>query len=305
MGEAAGIGPEITVKAWTALKDVGPCFFAVADPAVYRRLDVPLRLIEAPQEAPAAFPDALPILPLAPENATVVAIERAVSLACGGQASGVVTNPINKHALYEAGFKFPGHTEFIAHLCAAGPPLMMLMNDTLKVALVTIHLPLAKVPGALSTPAIIDCARRLSAALRADFAIAAPRLAVAALNPHGGESGALGREEIEIIQPAVRALSAQGLDIAGPLPADSLFHEAARARYDAVICLYHDQALIPLKTLDFHHGVNVTLGLPIVRTSPDHGTAYDIAGQGVASPHSLIAALRLARDIARRRAARS
>ena len=227
----------------------------------------------------------------------------------GGQVSGLVTAPIAKAPLYEAGFKFPGHTEFLAQLTAAaaheGPrgPNMMLAADDLRVALVTIHEPLAKVPGLLTVEKIVNTGLCAAQALRRDFGIEKPRLAVAGLNPHAGESGSIGREEIDIVAPAVEALKRQGVDVRGPVPADTLFHAEARATYDCALCLHHDQALIPVKMLDFWGGVNVTLGLPIVRTSPDHGTGFDIAGRGLARADSLIAAIRMAAQIAARRAA--
>ncbi len=268
-----------------------------------------------PAEAAAVFPRALPVLPqeLAveaepgrpnPANAAAViaAIERAVALVQAGEAAAVVTNPIQKETLYQAGFRYPGHTEFLAALAEIDTaPVMMLACPGLRVVPITIHLPLAEAAGALTTEAIIHAGRVTAAALATDFGIAAPRLAVAGLNPHAGEGGALGREEAEIIAPAAAALRADGIAVDGPAPADTLFHEAARRRYDAALCMYHDQALIPLKTIEFARGVNITLGLPFVRTSPDHGTALDIAGQGRADPRSLLAALETARDMARAR----
>ena len=324
LGDPAGIGPEIIVKAWNELRHNGPPFLVVGD---YQALASAsgggasiLRQIIAPAEAHEAFRDALPILDL-PLRSPVVAgqpspaaasaiiqwIETAVGLALSGAVTGVVTAPIAKAPLYEAGFKFPGHTEFLGELTAAESfdgargPVMMLVAGDLRAALVTVHAPLAKVSGLLSIEAIVNAGLVTAQALRRDFGIAEPRLAVAALNPHGGEGGAIGREEIEIVAPAVRALEDLGIDVTGPHPADTLFPEAMRAHYDAVICLYHDQALIPVKMLDFWGGVNVTLGLPIVRTSPDHGTAFDIAGRGLARPDSLIAAIRMADRLARAR----
>ncbi len=215
-----------------------------------------------------------------------------------------MTNPINKNALIEgAGFAFPGHTEFLAHLGGITRAVMMLASPLLRVVPVTIHIPLADVPGALSAALIEETARITADALRRDFGIARPRLAVAGLNPHAGEAGAMGREEIDVIEPALDNLRREGMEIAGPLPADTMFHADARARYDAALAMYHDQALVPLKALDFARGVNVTLGLPFIRTSPDHGTAYDIAGKGLADPTSLIEALNLAARMAARRAA--
>jgi 4-hydroxythreonine-4-phosphate dehydrogenase len=233
----------------------------------------------------------------------VESIERAVADCLSGRASAVVTNPIAKKPLYEAGFRFPGHTEFLGHLAerATGKPclpVMMLAGPTLRTVPVTIHVPLAEVPGLLTTALIVSTARVVAADLASRFGIARPRLAVAGLNPHAGEDGGMGSEDIRVIGPAVAALRAEGIEAFGPLPADTMFHREARAGYDAAICMYHDQALIPVKTLAFDETVNVTLGLPFVRTSPDHGTAFDIAGRGAARPDSLIAALRLAATLA-------
>jgi 4-hydroxythreonine-4-phosphate dehydrogenase len=319
MGEPGGIGAELALKAWLARDEHGvPPFVLLDEPArleaLARPLGLPCPIVEVGScaEALAQFASALPVLAIGvavdaepgqakAENAAAVigAIERAVSLVRSNEADAVVTNPIQKQSLYEAGFEFPGHTEFLAALAGTGTePVMMLACEALKVVPVTIHLPLAKAAVSLTRGAIEHCGRVTAAALRRDFAITTPRLAVAGLNPHAGEAGSLGREEIEIIAPAVEELKREGIDIFGPLPADTLFHKAARARYDAALCMYHDQALIPIKTIDFDGGVNVTLGLPFVRTSPDHGTALDIAGRGVARPTSLIAALKLARRMA-------
>jgi len=325
LGDPAGIGPEIVVKAWRELRQSGPPFLVVGDAQSLASASGGgasiLKRVIAPSEALEAFPHALPVLDL-PLRSPVVAgqpsaaaapaiiqwIETAVGLALSGAVAGVVTAPIAKAPLYEAGFKFPGHTEFLGELTAsesfegARGPVMMLIAGGLRVALVTVHAPIAKVSGLLSVNAIVNAGRVTAEALRRDFGIARPRLAVAALNPHAGESGGIGREEIEIVAPAVRALEDLGIDASGPHPADTLFPDAMRASYDAAICLYHDQALIPVKMLDFWGGVNVTLGLPIVRTSPDHGTAFDIAGRGLARPDSLIAAIRLADQLAKARA---
>ncbi|NYZ12291.1 4-hydroxythreonine-4-phosphate dehydrogenase PdxA [Azospirillum sp. RWY-5-1] len=319
MGEPAGIGGDIVLKAWAARRTDGvPPFVILDSPArlsdLARRigLEVPVRAVERPEDAAAVFADALPVLPLElpapvvpgrpdPANgaAVIAAIDLAVELVQAGRAAAVVTNPIQKSALYAAGFRHPGHTEYLAHLAGmAEEPVMMLEGGGLRVVLATIHLPLAAVPGALTTDAIVHVGRVTAAALARDFAIPRPRLAVAALNPHAGEEGTMGREEIEVIAPAVAALREAGIDADGPRPADTLFHAGARARWDAVLCMYHDQGLIPLKTLDFETGVNVTLGLPFVRTSPDHGTALDIAGTGRASASSLLAALRTAARMA-------
>lgn len=326
MGEPAGIGGEIALAAWSAREaEALPAFVMLDDPERLRRLAariglaVPVAPVERAEDAAAAFGRALPVLPVPldapavpglpdPANAPAVlaSIDRAVALVREGRASALVTNPIQKSVLYRAGFRHPGHTEYLAHLAGVGEaPAMMLEARGLRVVLVTIHLPLREAVAALSTAGIIRCGRVALTALAGDFGIARPRLAVAALNPHAGEDGTLGREEIEVIRPAVDALRAEGHAVEGPLPADTLFHEEARRRYDAVLCMYHDQGLIPLKTIDFDGGVNITLGLPFVRTSPDHGTALALAGTGRASARSLIGALRSAARIAERRAARS
>ncbi len=323
LGDPAGIGPEITVKAWRALREHGPAFMVVGDAQALASTPgapAPVRTVAGPEEALKVFAEAIPVLDL-PLSTPVVAgqpnpangpavirwIETGAGLALSGAVSGLVTAPIAKAPLYAAGFRFPGHTEFLADLTAAsqrdGPkgPVMMLVAADLRVALVTIHAPLSAVPGLLSVEGIVNAGLVTAGALRKDFGIAAPRLVLCGLNPHAGESGQIGREEIDILQPAARALKDLGVDVRGPLPADSLFHAEARAGYDAALCMYHDQALIPVKMLDFWGGVNVTLGLPIVRTSPDHGTGFDIAGRGLARPDSLIAAIRLAAQIAERR----
>ena len=312
MGDPAGVGPEITVKAWSALRENGPALFAIGDPAVF---GTDAKIVDAPPTADAAR-GALCVLPAGPAvaqdpaRATLAAIETAAELAMTGRTPAIVTNPIAKARLYTAGFAYPGHTEYLAALCAgasgwpqARGPVMMLTAADLRVALVTIHEPLSRVPSLIDRERIAATIRVVDEALRRDFALARPRLAVAGLNPHAGESGAIGREDAEIVAPTVAALRAEGLDVVGPLPADTLFHAEARTRYDAAICLYHDQGLIPVKMLDFWGGVNVTLGLPIIRTSPDHGTADDIAGKGLARPDSLIAAIRLADVMARARSA--
>jgi 4-hydroxythreonine-4-phosphate dehydrogenase len=283
---------------------------------------VDVRKVTGPAEALAAFHDAIPVLDI-PLQAAVVAgqpsssyaaqvircIETGAGLALSGAVSGLVTAPIAKAPLYAAGFKFPGHTEFLAELTAAHRvdgargPVMLLQAGGLRCALVTIHSPLAEVSAQLTIEKIVTTGLVTAQALRKDYGIERPRLAVAGFNPHAGESGTIGREEAQVIEPAVRSLRDLGVDAGGPYPADSLFHAEARASYDGVICMYHDQALIPVKMLDFWGGVNVTLGLPIVRTSPDHGTAFEIAGRGLARADSLIAAIHLAADIADRRAA--
>jgi len=312
-GEPAGVAPEITVKAWEALGARLP-FFWIGDPA---HLPEGTKHVEIhrPEEAIHAAAVGLPVLAQpfpaaavpgepAPENAAAViaGIARAVELVQEGRASAVCTNPINKKALKDgADFAYPGHTEYLAHLAGVKRVVMMLACAALRVVPVTIHIPLARVAHTLKTPLLTDTIRITHAALIRDFGIEAPRIAVAGLNPHAGEGGAMGVEEQVLITPVLDGLRAEGMDIAGPLPADTMFHPEARARYDVAICMYHDQALIPIKTLDFARGVNVTLGLPFIRTSPDHGTAFDIAGKGVADPSSLIAALELADRMARAR----
>lgn len=316
MGDPAGIGGEIAFGAWQHRAELPP-FFIIDDPARLRALELgPIEPVEKPEEAAAVFPHALPVLPLSlpqpsypgqpePANAaaTITSIEQAVALACEGHASGVVTNPISKKLLKEgAAFAFPGHTEYLAHLGDVERTVMMLAAPGLRVVPVTTHIPLAEVPGALTGRLISETARIVHHALIHDFGIVAPRIAISGLNPHAGEGGTMGREEIKIIEPVLTELREDGMDIAGPLPADTMFHPAARARYDAALTMYHDQGLVALKTLDFARGVNVTLGLPFIRTSPDHGTAYDIAGTGKADPTSLIEALKLASEMAAARA---
>ncbi|HWB50150.1 MAG TPA: 4-hydroxythreonine-4-phosphate dehydrogenase PdxA [Stellaceae bacterium] len=323
MGEPAGIGGEIALQAWLRRAEGIPVFYLIDDPDRLARLagrlgwDVPIRTIGERGEAKAAFAGALPVLPLGdgavgepgrpePSDQKLVlrAIETAVRDVQAGRAAALVTNPINKDALYRAGFRHPGHTEYLGELSGAKEPaVMMLAGRDLRVVPVTIHLALRDVVDALTTAGIVHAGRVTHAALRRDFGIARPVIAVAGLNPHAGESGGLGREDIDIVAPAIAALRADGIDARGPLAADTMFHAAARRGYDAALCMYHDQALIPIKTLDFDGAVNVTLGLPFIRTSPDHGTAFDIAGRGVARPDSLIAALRLAAAMAARRGA--
>jgi 4-hydroxythreonine-4-phosphate dehydrogenase len=323
VGDPAGIGPEIAVKAWRALRETGPAFMVVGDHSTLAAASpqgaAALRRVTGSLEAASVFGQALPVLDI-PLNSTVVAghpdpaygqsvirwIETAVGLALSGEVSGVVTAPIAKAPLYAAGFKFPGHTEFLAELTASrGPhePVMMLTSADLRTVLATIHVPIHQVAQRLNLDHIVRVGQITADGLRRDFGVARPRLAMAALNPHGGEGGALGREEIEILRPAAQALRALGVDCANPKPSDTLFHREVRSTYDAVICMYHDQALIPVKMLDFWGGVNVTLGLPIVRTSPDHGVGFDIAGRGLARADSLIAAIRMAGEIVSRRAA--
>jgi 4-hydroxythreonine-4-phosphate dehydrogenase len=323
MGEPAGIGGEIALKAWLGRGAELPPFYLRDDPERLSELaaelgwPVPVRAIAAPEEAMAIFAAALPVVPIgarprgragrpdpADAAAIVAAIDAAVADVRAGKAAALVTNPIHKDSLYRAGFRHPGHTEYLAQLAGGVTPVMMLVCPELRVVPVTIHLPLRQVAGTLDAQTIIAAGRITAAALREDFGIAAPVLAVAGLNPHAGEGGGLGREEIDIIAPAVAALRRDGVDARGPWAADTMFHAAARRSYDAALCMYHDQALIPIKTVDFDGGVNVTLGLPFVRTSPDHGTAFAIAGRGVARAGSLIAALRLAAAMAATRRAR-
>lgn len=312
-GEPAGIGPEIAAKAWQALGARLP-FVWIGDPA-HLPDGTPHAEIHDPAEALHVSATALPILRLpfparavpghpAPENAAAVieAIARGVELVQEGRASALCTGPIHKKALQDgAGFAHPGHTEYLAHLAGVKRVVMMLACPDLRVVPVTIHIPLAEVPAALTEQLLEDTLRITHAALIRDFGIERPRLAVAGLNPHAGEGGAMGREEIERIGPVLDRLRAEGMRIAGPSSADTMFHAGARTTYDVAVCMYHDQALIPIKTLDFAGGVNVTLGLPFIRTSPDHGTAFDIAGTGRADPASLIAALEMARSMTRMR----
>lgn len=313
MGEPAGIGGEIAARAWAALRETGPAFLFLGDPSLLG--GVPHQVVESPAAATAIFPAALPVLPLPlaapvrpgrpdPRNAppVIAAIERAVALARAGEVGAVVTNPIQKSVLTATGFPHPGHTEFLAALApGGGPPVMMLTAAGLRAVPVTIHQSLRSAIESLTVERIVATGRATAEGLRRDFGIAAPRLALAGLNPHAGEDGTMGTEERDIIAPAIAALRAEGIDARGPYPADTLFTPQARAGYDAALGMYHDQALIPVKTLDMHGGVNVTLGLAVVRTSPDHGTALDIAGQGRADPGSLVAALRLAAELAAHR----
>jgi 4-hydroxythreonine-4-phosphate dehydrogenase len=321
MGEPAGIGGEIALAAWRARTDAALTPFFVIDDAdrlsalaEHLSLGTPIRVIDEPAQAVGCFADALPVLhrPLARVSrpgildtanakAVITAIEEAVALTLGGQAAAVVTNPIHKKVLYDGGFGFPGHTEFLASLSGTERAVMMLASPQLKVIPVTVHLPLQSAIRALSTSEIVATGLIAALSLRNDFGICRPRLAVAGLNPHAGEGGAMGTEDQEIVAPAVEELRRAGIEAFGPLSADTMFHPRARTRYDAALCMYHDQALIPLKTIDFDGGVNVTLGLPFIRTSPDHGTALDLAGSGQARPDSLMAALKIARDMADRR----
>ncbi|WP_137700095.1 4-hydroxythreonine-4-phosphate dehydrogenase PdxA [Marimonas lutisalis] len=305
-GEPAGIGPELAMKAWAALR--GEITLAWMGDPRHLPADCPVAEIDTPAAAAAAMQTALPVLrhdfagpatPGRPDPANaqgvIDVIARAVDLAQSGAAGAVCTAPIHKKALKDgAGFLYPGHTEYLAALAGIDHVVMMLASDQLRVVPTTIHIPLSEVPERFTRDLLETTIRITHDGLKRQFGIAAPRIAVAGLNPHAGEGGAMGREEIEMMIPLLDRMRADGFDLTGPLPADTMFHAAARTRYDAAICAYHDQALIPIKTLDFDRGVNVTLGLPFIRTSPDHGTAFDIAGQGIANPSSTIEALRMA-----------
>jgi 4-hydroxythreonine-4-phosphate dehydrogenase len=322
MGDPTGIGPELVATCWQRARARGPVeaeasFLVCGDPAVLAA-HVPVREVGSAGEAARCFGEALPVLPGKRCKAPVVpgrpdpahaeaildAITQAVRLALAGEAAGIVTAPIAKEPLYAAGFAFPGHTEFLGALTEQAPvsgprgPVMMLAGGGLRVALATVHVPLREVAGRVSKQGLIALGELVDHALRQDFGIAHPRLVMAGLNPHAGEGGGIGREEIEVVAPAVEALRQRGIDVRGPLSADTMFHAEARATYDAALCLYHDQGLIPLKLLAFWEGVNITLGLPVVRTSPDHGTGFDIAGRGIARADSFEVALVAARQIA-------
>jgi 4-hydroxythreonine-4-phosphate dehydrogenase len=323
LGEPAGIGPDLALAVWHRRAEFDiPTFYVVADPQFLGQraqrlgLDVPISTV-SPAAAGATFPSALPVVcldvkataePGHPDRssapAAIASIRHAVADVLTGAAAAVVTNPVAKNVLYKSGFAEPGHTEFLAKLVEEATskslrPVMLLWSPELAVVPVTIHLPLKEIFKQLSTELIVETGRIVARDFRTRFRIAHPRLVIAGLNPHAGEDGTLGQEDHTIVAPAVAQLAADGIDVRGPLPADSLFHERARATYDAALCMYHDQALIPIKTLAFDHAVNVTLGLPFVRTSPDHGTAFDIAGTGTADPASLVASLRLAARLAR------
>lgn len=307
MGDPAGIGPELISPLWHRLRATGPCFVWLGDPRLLPS-NVPFQIVETGRAAVSCFDQRLPVMPVSlqedavpgrpnPRHASsiVTSIENATHLAREGKLSAVVTNPISKHVLKEAGFAFPGHTEFLAHLCGVlGKEVMMLVSPHLRVVPVTIHLSLQDAIARLDTQLIEAVGTTLITSLHRDFGIQKPRIAVAGLNPHAGEAGYMGDEEARIIAPAIAVLRRLNALISDPLPPDTMFAPHMRANYDAALCMYHDQALIPLKTLDMAHGVNVTLGLPIVRTSPDHGTAFDIAGHGVADGSSLHEAVQLA-----------
>jgi 4-hydroxythreonine-4-phosphate dehydrogenase len=322
LGEPAGIGPELALAVWRRRAELDlPRFYLVADPDFIRRraqplgLEIPIATV-TPDAAAAAFPSALPVVnldvaataePGRPDRssapAAIASLRRAVADVLSGVAAALVTSPVAKNVLYSWGFAEPGQTEFLATLAQESTgkwlrPVMMLWSPALAVVPVTIHLPLREIFTRLSTELVVETGRIVARDLCRRFGTPRPRLAIAGLNPHAGEEGTLGEEDRDVVAPAVARLVADGIDARGPLPADSLFHEKARASYDAALCMYHDQALIPIKTLAFDHAVNVTLGLPFVRTSPDHGTAFDIAGTGTADPTSLVAALRLAARLA-------
>jgi 4-hydroxythreonine-4-phosphate dehydrogenase len=321
-GEPAGIGPDITLATWLRRRDLNlPAFYVLADPQCLQQrakrlgLDVPIEVV-TPANAAAAFARALPVVALGfPATASpgkpdatsapaaIASIDRAVADVVNGVAAAVVTNPVAKSVLYKGGFADPGHTEYLAKLSfqqTGNPawPVMMLWSPEIAVVPVTIHVPFKEVPQRLTRDLIFETGRVVARDLIDRFGIVQPRLAVAGLNPHAGEEGTMGKEDASVVRPAIERLIADGIDARGPLPADTMFHDAARQTYDAALCMYHDQALIPIKTLAFDHAVNVTLGLPFVRTSPDHGTAFDIAGTGKANPSSLVAALKLAARLA-------
>jgi 4-hydroxythreonine-4-phosphate dehydrogenase len=321
LGEPAGIGPDITIKAWLRRDELKlPAFYLLGDrDFIGRRADalgVDIKLADVGAEgAAAAFARALPVVstghgataqPGRPDDrsadAALASIRQAVSEVAARRAGAVVTNPIAKGVLYRAGFRHPGHTEYLAELAASNghvpQPVMLLWSPVLAVVPVTIHVSVREAVAQLTTDLIVSTARIVAASLKSRFGLAHPRLAISGLNPHAGEDGTIGTEETTVIAPAIEILRGDGIDVRGPLPADTMFHDAARKKYDCAICMYHDQALIPIKTLAFDDAVNVTLGLPFIRTSPDHGTAFDIAGTGRANPASLIAALRLAERMA-------
>ena len=319
LGDPAGVGPEIVAKAWAARHQRAlPPFFAVGDArSVSRVWDGPVATIRDVREAATVFVDALPILgvqdageivPGVPDTegarCALQSLEMAVGLVREGAARALVTGPVSKSQLYAIGFTYPGQTEFVAERCGVSRDnaVMMLAGPDLRVVPMTTHVPLADVPGLLTIELIVAKARATVRGLQRNFGIEQPRLVLAGLNPHAGEGGAIGREEIDVMEPALALLRAEGIDIGGPFSADTLFHPRARARYDAALCAYHDQALVPIKTLFFDDGVNMTLGLPIVRTSPDHGTAFAIAGQDCAHPGAMIAAIAMAGEAAERRA---
>ncbi|OUS13040.1 4-hydroxythreonine-4-phosphate dehydrogenase PdxA [Rhodospirillales bacterium 47_12_T64] len=321
MGEPAGIGGELSLRSWSARQKDSSPFFVIDDPQRLKEistslsLNVPIEKISSPSETTECFKHALPVIeqklvedvapgkPRTSNGGSVLAsIQRAVSFVQSDQASAVVTNPINKLVLYNAGFRHPGHTEYLAELAGSqAASIMMLACKQLRVVPVTIHLSLQEAIQALSRDLIKHTIRTTDSALKKDFGIQSPRIAISGLNPHAGESGSMGREEIELIEPVLEELRHEGINLTDPLPADTMFHARAREEYDVAVCMYHDQALIPIKTLDFDGGVNITLGLPFIRTSPDHGTAFNIAGKGIANPSSILAAIDMAAEMAAKR----
>ena len=323
MGDPAGIGGEITLKSWRRRNELSVPFIVIDNldrlRSIARDLNfsVPIEPVNNPQDAIDTFPNALPVFSIdiprtsqpgvldqSNANSAIASIDKAVDFAKKNAVSAIVTNPIHKHNLYRAGFTYPGHTDYLAHLCGSDvEPVMMLTCDGLRTVSITTHLSLREAIRELSIERILSQSRIAASSLTQDFGVSTPRLSVAGLNPHAGEDGSMGDEEARYIAPAIEILRQHGLQVSGPMPPDTMFSATARPTYDAAICMYHDQALIPIKTLDFSGGVNVTLGLPFVRTSPDHGTALDIAGKGVADETSMVAALRMAADIARVRGA--
>ncbi len=320
LGEVAGVGPEITLRAWQALRgDKKYCFVAHQDPAYLQKLaekiglDIPIRSIDSAGIAPDVFSTALPVLPVRlPDSALAgklnsqlapaisESIRLGVELCHNGVARAIVTNPIHKSSMANGGFQYPGHTEFLSHLCGGKKPVMMLANSELRVVPLTVHQPISAVAGKITPQTIVEICDIVNQNLKKYFGIANPRLAIAGLNPHAGEDGQIGNEEIKIYTPAIAAMRNMGMNVTPPLSADTMFFAQARQSYDAAICAYHDQALIPVKTIDFWNTVNITLGLDIIRTSPDHGTAIDIAGKGIARADSLIAAIRTSAEMADR-----
>ena len=322
MGDPAGISTEISAYSWKKIsKEQCSTFFVLSRASLFEEYNssnsqkIAFEIIQSPEDAFAVFPHALPILELPkqvlarpgqpnPANGEMIikSISIAVDLVQSKQASSLVTTPINKHVLYQAGFEFPGHTEYLAKLAIQGNepaprPVMMLVSSQLRTVPLTIHMPLADVPKMITKRLIQETVHIISIDMKKYFGLSSPHIAVSGLNPHAGENGSMGRTEIEIIEPALRQLKAQGINVSGPHPADTLFHAKARKNYDVVLAMYHDQALIPIKTLGFDEGVNTTLGLPFVRTSPDHGTAYDIAGKGLSNPQSMMEAIKLAHSM--------
>jgi 4-hydroxythreonine-4-phosphate dehydrogenase len=320
LGDPAGVGPEIVAKTWERREtDALPPFFAIGEcSSITAAWAGPVRAVSDPQEALACFAEALPVISVGDGRAiapglpdldgariALDSLEIAVGLTRSGVAAALVTGPVSKAQLYAVGFTHPGQTEFVAERCGVASDLiaMMLVGPGLRTVPVTVHVPLRSVPDALTADRIVAKGRAAARGLQRQFGIEQPRIAVSGLNPHAGEDGTIGREEIDVVAPAIERLRAEGIDASGPFPADTLFHERVRARYDVALCMYHDQALVPIKTLYFDEGVNMTLGLPIVRTSPDHGTAFNIAGRNQANPGAMIAAVQTAAACARRLAA--